>query len=525
MAVQGLNWFSKIQMDNLKVIVDLLGADVQRKLLEVKPKYAIPFEIIRKNYETLEKINAAVTEKGPYILNDEGKPLVDENAKVKFIPELDDKQVIQTINEMTKAAETILAVSKNEFTANNEKGIKLLQLENICKGMTKSHEDTKQKMQVFAMTEHFKNTINKEIPYRESKNIVWFEEKFIKKLEDAYKVLEAIIFNDPDKLISPAMAAEPRGKNVGNHGGLPDVFEPAQSDNKHLHSLNALYANIQQLKNINNKISELGVYGVVKKNDTFKFDSSDIVDDARITTLSNGVLQEVTLLLANVKDQSSPEYQALITLKDNNIFTESSARKNHLNQEFFTNFYKNNPPPLVSSTLTSPSPIVPTTETAQPATNLSTLTNSSPVVPASRDGGLLHKNEINIIKPILIAAGWTVSDLKTVNNEQRREVSKNNNGVEKSFIINPREMRTTDSSLETFKAMLQCFEATHNKLPTITTANQELKDKWINACKEVFPEKKIDFDSMISVKKTPAPETPKPEPTPDEPDTHFKMRP
>jgi hypothetical protein len=542
-------WFSSIQMNNLKVIIDLLGTDVHRALRDVKPKYATPLETLRENFAMLEKINAAVAVNGPVALNADGSPKIDADANVVFIPEINDKQILHIITEMNNAAKAILSVSKHKFAADNVEGMKLQQLSNICEKMEKSHEQSKFKIQINTLADYLKDNNKTEIPYSESKNIQWFDAAFIKKLEDAYQVMENKIRSDgPNMGITPEMMAEPRGINEKKSGSGPDVCEPTNTSNKVLSDLNTLYASLQQLKNINEKVSELGAFAITGK-EKLKFEySPERLDDVQIVNINNNLQQSASALLSHFANKSSLEHQALMTLKENKVFEESSARKNELSLEFVKNYFKNNPPPLVEPpqnvNADTPAPDVQVSDSiiVQPVAapvpdpdslvktfeykpNLedmtSTLIPDSPIVASSRDNGFLDQSNIEAIKSILDKSGYFISNTKMVDKEAVREIT---NADHKSFTLSNREMKTKDTDIKTFKTMLQCFEATHNKLPIIITANQALKEKWMTACKEVFPERKIDFDSMITIKKSPQVGTPAPEPTPDEPSNHAKMR-
>jgi hypothetical protein len=504
MTIEGLKWFSNIHMGTLRDITSLLGKDIQlhSKGQAVKTKYADPYSEITANLAALENINSVVTEKGPFATNPDGSTKVNDQAQVEFINELNDFKVFKILLSTIDAAKRILSSSHKEFSEKNDKGLRLLQLQKICQEMLTSHTQTQQKMQLYFYTEHFKKSINAEMPYEPTK-IQWFAPAKINSLEESLQQLQRKLSTDPAVTSLPPkdpVKTEPP-KQLADQHLLPDVAEAKPDKNPVINALNTIAACLQQLKNINAKVSELGAYAVVEKKGEFKFEYSDHrLEDTKIVTLGNNITNAI-MQIESLVPKGSPEYEAVQNLKFNKIFADHSAQKNFYNQEFFRQYYQN----------TTPAPAI---SVVEPPT---------PIIVSSRDIGLVDK--IKNYEPQLATKGWTISETKSADRDPIREVIKNDGGVEKKFIIDKRQMRTSTNDLETFKTMLECFQATHNKLPVIKTSSPELKEKWIAAIKEVFPERKIDFDSMITIKKTAAAASPAPDPDPEpEPEKNSEHR-
>jgi hypothetical protein len=580
-------WFNPGTLANLHVYLDALEKDIGP---HAKEKYLVPFNVIKENIAALEKINEVVQANGgPTIKNADGTPKIDANINLQLITELNDESVFKIVDNIKNATQQILDVSKKEFTTKNEKGIRLAGLMEATQQLKTAHTNEKIKRELAFFGDQLKTTMLEQlkreaaatgdqsmlndrvlISMEASKGLTWFNENNIAKLAEAAAVLKNNLPNDKKIMALPEVEnklADIEVKEMADKHLRPEIAEPAFDKNPVLNAVNIVLASIQQLRNINAKVAELGHSSIALKNGKVELQFSDHrLEDTTITNIRGNMHQAFKMIEEHL-GKDSPEMAALNILKQAEPFKEHRKMKNFAELFIYKGDYKllhpelNQAPPAPiptsPETKTQDNIVTPPPETKidekkvtepeikivshpvqkpvpdpdslvktfdikpEPLENLSILTPDSPVVTSSRDPGFFEETKLAAIKTILEKNGCTMSETKVIDNEAIREVTTTH---DKTFTLSNKEMKTRDSDLETFKTMLQCFEATHSKLPHITTANQNLKEKWIAACKEVFPEKKIDFDSMISIKKSPTLEAPKPESTPDEPSTNARMR-
>jgi hypothetical protein len=171
-----------------------------------------------------------------------------------------------------------------------------------------------------------------------------------------------------------------------------------------------------------------------------------------------------------------------------------------------------NPAPLGASDV----PIAPPISTITPIIPAPLPTTRKPIVIPSRGGSgtqagtapkpvdshLLEATKIKKMETVVTSAGWKINDEISVNNKKVREVSNTTGGKEQKFTIGEKDLKTSDADIKTFKLMLECVAATSSELPSIKTDTPELKAKWLQAFKEVYPKKtekeiaaKITLDS------------------------------
>jgi hypothetical protein len=178
----------------------------------------------------------------------------------------------------------------------------------------------------------------------------------------------------------------------------------------------------------------------------------------------------------NLRKQTVIDSKVLATHHSLKLFTEPHAHTEA------TPFLAKTPVPLTPKHLPEPSALQTTTP---------------------QQVNFIDEKKIKSFEPVLSQAGWKLSDVKQVNNENIREVTRNPDGIERKFTIAAATIETKDVELETFKTMLKYAVTADDELPVITTASQELKAKWLVALTEFYPHKTArDFESMVSVAQT-----------------------
>jgi hypothetical protein len=132
--------------------------------------------------------------------------------------------------------------------------------------------------------------------------------------------------------------------------------------------------------------------------------------------------------------------------------------------------------------------------------------NASKPTTTERSSSNLSHEKLKTIIVSLYATGWTPNALPEKSNATMPiEIKKEGD----SFIITPDKLTTSSSSVETYKAMLQAFNAVNpNKEPKITTNNPVTVKAWQQAYKETFPGKPVPTN-LVEVKIAKEPVAPK----------------
>jgi hypothetical protein len=133
--------------------------------------------------------------------------------------------------------------------------------------------------------------------------------------------------------------------------------------------------------------------------------------------------------------------------------------------------------------------------------------NASKPTTTERSSSNLSHEKLKTMIVSLYTTGWTPNALPDKSNATMPiEIKKEGD----SFVITPDKLTTASSSVETFKAMLQAFNAVNpNKEPKITTSNPEAVKTWQQAYKETFPGKPVPTNLVeVKVAKEPVAPTP-----------------